>query len=675
MRVARCRPWVAFLGALIVVAATMTTAGALSPNPAALGKWSAPFEEGGVRQPECRNVKGSLVCKPTAVTAIALSDGRVLYWDGIEGSEKIKYQGLIEGATLATDSRARILDLRDGHLRFGKPTPDTGGARNPNIDPNRDPISQLFGDIGAPGRPGDGPMGSTVGQIAPMPPTNPPDDPWGNDGDLFCTDVTHLADGRILIAGGTDWYSEPGLPSDTPVAGGWGVTELEGLRNTRIFDPGTNRFTQVGNMKYGRWYPTQVMLPNGKVLVASGVTKLVKSAQGGQVRRTETFDPKTGRWTQNYTGTASENSLPLYPRLHLMPNGKIFFGGVGQFNGFGPTGWAADEATWSFQQFFNLKTRQWETVGLEQLGPRNGAFSVMLPLKPPYDKATLLVGGGTLMPTPSTPFATTLSELITVDKAGNVTNGMTGDLVNPRWFSTAVALPDGTVAAFGGSDTDTVNFAGYGHAVRQAELYDPAKGTWTPLATGNRDREYHNSALLLADGSVLMGGHDPIPTYPMIKHQDVPGFDNNWRDPSFEIYRPPYMFRGTRPQIAYAPSSVAWGSTFRVQLSKATNVSSVVLVRLSDITHTVDADQRSVELAFTRNGSTLTVKAPPTGITAPPGPYYLFVNRRAGSGQIPSIASVVTVGSQMNMADAFEPLQSAYTAARTGSAHPPGPPS
>ena len=44
-------------------------------------------------------------------------------------------------------------------------------------------------------------------------------------------------------------------------------------------------------------------------------------------------------------------------------------------------------------------------------------------------------------------------------------------------------------------------------------------------------------------------------------------------------------------------------------------------------------------------------------------------------GQIPSIASIVTVGSRSSAADAAQPLQSAYAAAKTGSAHPPGPPS
>ena len=664
----------AFFGVLIVLSVTIRPAVADALAPGVMGRWSVAFEEGGKRRPECHNANGVLVCKPTAVTSIVLSDGRILYWNGLEGSERIQYDGFFEAGANAPISPASILDLRGSRPTFTVPTPADGGARDPDINAKRDPVEQIFGQVGDPGRPGDGLVGSTVGQIVSMPPDSPPDDNVGN-GDMFCSGLTHLADGRILAAGGTDWYSEPGLPADSPMYARWGAAELQGLRNSRIFDPKTNRFTQAGNMKYARWYPTQVMLPDGRVLVASGVTKLVKSAQASQVRRTETFDPKTGRWTENYTGMASENSLPLYPRLHLMPNGKVFFGGIGQFNGFGPTGWAADEATWGLQQFFNLKTKQWEIVGVDQLGPRNGAFSVMLPLKPPYDKATLLVGGGTLMPTPSTPFATPFTELVTVDKTGNITNSMTGNLVNRRWFSTGVALPDGTVAAFGGSDTDTVMYAGYGHSVRQAELYDPRTGQWRALATEGRERAYHNTAVLLPDATVLLGGHHPIPTYPLIKHQSMPGFENNWQDPSFEVYSPPYLFRGPRPNIAYSPTQVAWGKTFHVKMSKATDVASVVLVRLPDITHTVDADQRSVELAFTRRGSSLAVMAPPSGVIAPPGPYYLFVNAASARGPIPSVARIVTVDARMNTSPAIEPLISAARAAAKGSANPPGAPS
>src|SRR5207302_6767512 len=116
------RPVIALVGALLFTSTTVLPATAKGPSAATVGMWSAPFEEGGLSQHECQKVKGQLVCKPTAVTAMNLSDGRVLYWDGIEGSEKVTTNGLLEAGTIATDSRARLLDLRGGHLRFSKPT-------------------------------------------------------------------------------------------------------------------------------------------------------------------------------------------------------------------------------------------------------------------------------------------------------------------------------------------------------------------------------------------------------------------------------------------------------------------------------------------------------------------------------------------------------------------------
>ena len=83
-------------------------------------------------------------------------------------------------------------------------------------------------------------------------------------------------------------------------------------------------------MTHGRSYPGMVTLPDGKITVFSGVTKLLKSTQMGQVRRTETFDPATETWSVNNVGDESETALPLFPRLNLMPNGKILFNGTGQ---------------------------------------------------------------------------------------------------------------------------------------------------------------------------------------------------------------------------------------------------------------------------------------------------------------------------------------------------------
>jgi hypothetical protein len=208
---------------------------------------------------------------------------------------------------------------------------------------------------GVPGRPGDGLVGSTVGKAHKGKSSSPPDDRTDNDGDMFCSYQILLDDGRVLSAGGTDWYNEPRLPEKVPGVGGWGVVELEGLRNARTFNPDTNRWSQTDTMKYGRWYPSTVTQPDGKATIFSGVTKLVKSTQLSQVRRTETYNPATNKWHQNYRGDASETSLPLLPRLHLMPNGKTFYAGNGQT--WGPFGEAADEATWAIQKFWNQKTK------------------------------------------------------------------------------------------------------------------------------------------------------------------------------------------------------------------------------------------------------------------------------------------------------------------------------
>ena len=361
------------------------------------------------------------LCKPTAVSIGVLSDGRVMYFNGIEASENAQYSIAPSNGVWGRDARSRSLDLRNGRPGFAVPTPENGGGTNPNIGASDDPLENLLGMLGVPGRPGDGLVGSTIGQFYPSSPWATPDDPAANDVDMFCSDLTHLADGRLLVAGGSDFYAEPNVPYDAPEIGGWGMPELEGIRNTRIFDPKTNRFMQAGHMKYGRWYPTLVTQPDGKVFVASGVAKLVKSTQSSNVRRTETFDVKTLKWTENYTGMASENSLPLYPRLHLV-NGKVFYTGVGQGNGFGPTGWALDEPLWVMQQFFNLQTKEWEISGLSQFGFRSGAFSMLLPLKPPYDESKILIGGGVLGQTPSTVVGTPLSEIVTIDGEDNVTS-------------------------------------------------------------------------------------------------------------------------------------------------------------------------------------------------------------------------------------------------------------
>jgi hypothetical protein len=628
-----------------------------------VGKWSIPFEEGGKVKPRCWNVTEAgvrrLQCKPTAVTAGMLPDGRILYANGLEGSENFSYAEYFELAAESRDSLSRVLDLRTGKPTWTTPRHPTGAATSPDIKRGHQGTDDPFGMAGVPGRPGDGFVGSLWGELG-LPeqnPSSPPDDPQDNDGDLFCGDTVQLPDGRYLAAGGTDWYYEPGFmdrESGAPMAAG--MTELDGIRSTRIFDPATNSWRATGNMKFGRWYPSMVTLSDGKVLIVSGVKKLVKSTQLSQVRRTETYNPATGRWTENYVGPASENSLPLYPRIFLTPNGKVFYGGNGQQ--YGAFGESIDEATFGFQQFFDPKTKEWESVGLHPtLLPRSSPLEVMLPLKPPYRSATILTAGGAVGPPPDFWLAVPFSHLTTVTAGGEVTNESTGNLNAPRWFGMGVTLPDGTVIAFSGADKDENIFPGYEIPNRMPEQYDPRTGEWTTLAPSSRDRTYHNSAMLLPDGRVLVGGHAPHATGYGTYGTAVPGMTaNNNRDSSFELYSPPYLFRGPRPRIDRVQAGLAWGKPFEIRTPQASEIESVMLMRLASPQHVMDNDARALYLAFQRGSGSLVATAPPGGNVAPPGYYYLFINRRSAKGPIPSVAAVVHVGPTNKRSPASIPM-------------------
>jgi len=199
--------------------------------------------------------------------------------------------------------------------------------------------------------------------------------------------------------------------------------------------------------------------------------------------------------------------------------------------------------------------------------------------------------------------------------------------------------------AFSGANRDEVVDPGSGNPVKQAELFDPKTGKWTALATAHHGRTYHNTAALLPDGTVLVGGHAPIPNGYGSMMTTPGGFSNGFRDPSFEIYQPPYLFWGPRPQIARAPSFLQWGQTFTITVPNASQIDDVVLVRNTAITHLTDGDQREVVLdVIGRTGNTITLAAPPNGNVAPPGPYMLFVNAASDKGLIPSISKQLFLG-------------------------------
>ena len=237
-------------------------------------------------------------CNPSGHALNQLPDGRVLYWSGLEG---LTGTPLAAWASTGVNTNVGILDLRGKTPRFIINPP-------PITNPHGNPDNAYYFD----------------GHFANNDVTN-------NDGDLFCGDFNFLPDGRVMLAGGQSMYQDPGVPGYPKV----GVIELNGLRNTRIFDPATNTWSETAPMNRERWYPTVVTQPDGSTLVFSGTRKLIKPiytdhpAQSySNVPQLEHRDLQTGTWT--LLPSSANKSLPLYARLHLLPDGRTLYNGAGQ---------------------------------------------------------------------------------------------------------------------------------------------------------------------------------------------------------------------------------------------------------------------------------------------------------------------------------------------------------
>jgi len=614
-------------------------------------------------RPECATAKyqpaDGYRCPPAAMAAAVLANGKVLFWDGLEGMNNVDASVVAEFGDVAQNDQSRVAMFTGSGASFTTPGNQAADGNGTLAEPPNPLI---------PGGPG----------IVDSP---------GNNYDLFCSPLVQLADGTVMAAGGTGYYLEPGV-TDPTTGKSYGVSELQGLKATRIFDPAANSWRNIagGDLNYGRWYPTMVTLPNGHVFVASGVTKLIKPLytdgrsqfdSGRNVVETETYDPRAQRWTLNKStlpGTdptladASQQSLPLFARLHLLPDGKVYYDAAGQT--FNPAGEAYDEAGWVNAKVYDPTTQAWRNLTADTptglplvdnlpVGFRGSGFDVVLPLRPAADGSypTMQVfnGGGVVGPTPGNYLGDTSTTINTIDTAHGdaltTANGPT--LLNRRWYGSAVVLPDGEVFLTNGADRDEVDLPGSGTPVLQTELIDPVAGTSTagPSLDSSHGRTYHNTAILLPDGRVLIGGHAPIATgygFQDDTAHDVLGLSSAEADSTFQIYSPPYLSYGPRPRIDDVQSWTPNDSRLTVESDNARSIGKAVLVRNPAMTHLTDGDQRNVELRIVSREDDKIRVAVPNASVVPPGPYMLFIERPVTvNGQqkwIPSVSREVFVG-------------------------------
>jgi hypothetical protein len=397
--------------------------------------------------------------------------------------------------------------------------------------------------------------------------------------DMFCNGMVILPDGRPFVLGGTLKYDN-----------------FLGEPRTSAFNPLTAQFVDTPQMNGGRWYPTGTVLGNGSVLAVSGLTNTSSTVNQSVQIWSGT------QWTAAGTIFAG---VPLYPRQHLLPNGKVFEDGANRNS-----------------KMYDPATHLWSDVATTIFpGSRDYGTSVLLPLSQAngYKPKVIVLGGAN-----GSSAATDTTEVI--DLSVNQPQWVNGPRMDrPRVQLNATILPDGKVLVSGGSvqsevaTTDSLS----------TQLYDPDSNSFSPAGSMEFPRLYHSNTILLPDATVMAVGGNPERTV---------------YEPHIEIYSPPYLFNpdgssASRPVITgVTPSVIRYGAPFRISTPAAASIKEVVLIRPGAVTHAFDMEQRLVRLYFTARYGVLSVATPANGNIAPPGYYMLFILNSAG---VPSGARFV----------------------------------
>jgi hypothetical protein len=382
-----------------------------------------------------------------------------------------------------------------------------------------------------------------------------------------------------------------------------------GLNDAYIFDVRTERFVKVNSMNYARWYPTLAEMGNGMVMTTSGLNNV------GQITmNSEMYNPKAGKWAVGPT-----RGFPTYPALFLTENGQLFF--TGSNTGFGP-----HIAAWRTPGLWDIKDNTFRRVpGIPDPQDLETSASVLLP--PAQKQEIMVMGGGGLGDSNSSTARTAL-----IDMAAPDPRWVAGpNLAEPTRYPIAVLLPDDEVLVTGGSRF----YRGmHGSDNRDTRLYNVAANTFSWAANSITGRDYHSGGVLLPNGSVLTLGGNPL----FGNAQDTEGQIFNQE---IDIYNPPYLFQGSRPEIISAPKIMKLGHRYIVRVTQSSKIAYFRLMRPDNPTHVTDVNQRSIAAPIRDVGNgTITISIPSNPNVIPPSYYMLFAVSRSG---IPSIAYWIRV--------------------------------
>jgi len=255
--------------------------------------------------------------------------------------------------------------------------------------------------------------------------------------------ATLLPNGKVLIAGGA----------------GYG---FQALASAELYDPSTRTFAPTGSMIMPRYDHSATLLADGRVLIAGGTQNVNARAF---VFTAEIYDPSTGAFTATGDLTSIGGEVDASPGdvTTLLPDGRVFVA-------------AANNA--------------------EIYDPNSGTFTPTGPYASPslaYGTTVTLLTNGKVLVTGCVGQCSGVTELFDPQSG---TFGVTGPMMAkyyPDYGYTATLLTDGRVFFLGSDDFSA-----------DAEVYDPAAGTFASIGSGVSQEL--SPASRLTDGTVLVAG-------------------------------------------------------------------------------------------------------------------------------------------------------------------------
>lgn len=418
-------------------------------------------------------------------------------------------------------------------------------------------------------------------------------DPMSNDTlSVMGSDSIQGCVGPVLLADSTVWF--------------FGGTLREiygpGTKKVKKFDIRKNKWKTHQNMLDFRWYPSISPLSNGQVIILGG---------GGlnnpaRVKTSEIYDPKSGISKPTGQIAIGNEVSPIVPLL----NGKTLM-------------------THRPPQLFDPTTNQWELAAdfVQSNRMSNGDHS---------DHELVLMPDGDVFAFGYKPFNNIPGTFVEkYDVAANKWELKSS--INPiRSRAKAIIMPDKRVLIAGGekedkNDSSLVNQWNY---MKRADLYHPETDTWRNLADLNYFREYHAILTLVPDGRVIAVGGEGQP-------------GNEPTQSIIEAFKPPYLFRGVRPEINNLNKRIfSKGEELSFSMSKTDSITGLLLMANAVNTHFMNSsNNRFIELEYEQNNGKVTSFLPSDSLILFDGFYMLF----AMVDDIPSIAEIIVVNNQQGM--------------------------